>query len=135
MKQCGSNPRTCFQTGSGLPSHGVVGLLAPALMRECTALAGTKYLFLSPFFIFFSFFSIFLISWPPARPALSAGRAGQGQATLFAGSHGRAAAGDSGQRVCACQQLRVLSFADLDALIIFSASLSIPGVGQERDQT
>lgn len=61
MKQCGSNPHTCFQTGSGPPSHGVVGLLAPALMRECTALAGTKYLFLSPFLNFFFLFYFFYI--------------------------------------------------------------------------
>lgn len=48
-----------------------------------------------PFFFFFFFCSIFFSAWPPARAALLAGRAGQGQATFFVSSHGTAAAGAS----------------------------------------
>lgn len=83
----------------------------------------------SPFF----FFSIFFI-----------------MASCQASALGRESWTRSGHALCKqpwegsgrCQQLTSvclwaaeLSFTDLDALIIFSASLSVPGLGQERDQT
>lgn len=95
-----ATPITCVQAGSGLASRGDVGSLAPALVSGCEGPAGTKagsfaepdpspFLFLFYFVLLFFFF----LSWPPARPALLAGRAGQGQAMLFASSHGKAAMG------------------------------------------
>lgn len=121
MKQRGSNPHTCFQTGSDLPSRGDVGSLAPALVSGGHKGSIFFWALSEPLPFFFFVFCLSYLAWPPARPALLAGRGGQGQAVSLQAAMGR--------------QRWVPAANEVDTLIMFSAPLSIPILRQEGDQT